>query len=150
MRKKWWLVLALIVLLGTLPAPIQAHSWTIQGYHVVRAGETLYAIGRAYATRPDAIAAANGMANPNQLWVGTRLAIPVAPWSPIPPGPVAQRQFGGSEDPTPVCRLYHTVRYGETLTRISLMYGVNMWTIAAANRIYNLNLIYAGQVLCIP
>jgi len=42
------------------------------------------------------------------------------------------------------------VRYGETLTRIGYMYGVSIWAIAAANHIYNLNLIYAGQVLCIP
>ena len=62
---------------------------------------------------------------------------------------MAVRQFSDSE-PTPACRYYHTVRYGETLTRIGYMYGVSMWTIAAANHIYNLNLIYAGQVLCIP
>ncbi len=150
MRRKWLLLLALVVLIGALPTPSQAAGWTIQGYHVVRVGETLYAIGRAYAARPEAIAAANGIANPNRLWVGMRLAIPVAPWSPIPPGPIATPQFGGSEDPTPACRHYHTVRYGETLTRISYLYGVSMWTIAAANHIYNLNLIYAGQVLCIP
>ncbi|MDY0018764.1 MAG: LysM peptidoglycan-binding domain-containing protein [Anaerolineae bacterium] len=127
----------------------------IQGYHVVRQGETLYSIGRAYATHPQAIAASNHILNPNRLYVGTRIAIPVAPWSPIPAGPIAQRQFtpGGSTTPTPVvpiCRYTHTVRFGETLTGIGLRYGTTVWAIARANGIRNLNLIYAGQSLCIP
>lgn len=150
MRKKLLLALALVIVLSTLPAAALATGWSIQGYHIVRPGESLYAIGRAYATRPEVIAAVNGIANPNRLWVGQRLAIPVAPWSPIPPGPVAVRQFDDSEEPTLTCRYYHTVRYGETLTRIGYMYGVSIWAIAAANHIYNLNLIYAWQVLCIP
>lgn len=151
MRKKWFLLASLMVVIGMLPSTILAAGWDIQGYHSVRAGETLYSIGRAYATRPEVIATVNGISTPNRLWVGQRLAIPVAPWSPIPAGPIAVRQFGGgSTDPTPTCRYWHAVRYGETLTRISYMYGVNMWAIAAANRLYNLNLIYAGQVLCIP
>jgi lysozyme len=136
----------------TSPPP---SSCTIQGYHTVRAGETLYSIGRAYATRPSAIASCNGIVNPSKLYVGTKLAIPVAPWSPIPPGPVAHRQFtpGGAPPPPPPapgCRYYHTIRYGETLTLIAARYGVSIWTIARANNIYNLNLIYAGDVLCIP
>lgn len=120
----------------------------ILGYHVVRWGETLYAVGRAYGVRPDAIALCNGIINPNLIRAGTTLAIPNAPWSPIPPGPVAIPQFGPG--PGTACRYYHTVRWGENLFRISLRYGVSMWTIAEANRIYNLNYIWAGQVLCIP
>lgn len=45
---------------------------------------------------------------------------------------------------------YHVVQYGETLGRIAARYGTNVWAIAAANNIYNLNHIYAGQVLLIP
>jgi hypothetical protein len=39
---------------------------------------------------------------------------------------------------------------GETLTGISLWYGVSMWHIAECNGIYNLNYIRSGDVLCIP
>lgn len=119
----------------------------ILGYHVVQPGETLYAIGRAYGVRPDGIAACNSIVNPNRLYAGTRLAIPNIPWWPIPPGPVARRQFGGA---APTCRYYHTVQWGETLFRISMRYGVSVWAIAQANTIYNLNYIRTGQVLCIP
>lgn len=148
MRTRKWLVLLVVALLvGLFPATALADGG-IQGYHVVRPGETLYAIGRAYATQPGAIATANGIANMNALPVGLQLAIPVAPWSPIPPGPVAQRQFGAQ--PQPTCRYQHTIIWGETLTVIAWHYSVNLWDIARANHIYNLNLIYAGQTLCIP
>ncbi len=46
--------------------------------------------------------------------------------------------------------VYHRVQYGETLGSIAHKYGVTVWAIAQANGIYNLNLIYAGQVLLIP
>jgi putative chitinase len=45
---------------------------------------------------------------------------------------------------------FHTVRYGETLFALSRLYGVNPWTIARTNGLFNPNIIFAGQVLCIP
>ncbi|MCI0394244.1 MAG: LysM peptidoglycan-binding domain-containing protein [Chloroflexi bacterium] len=44
----------------------------------------------------------------------------------------------------------HTVATGETLLQISLLYGVSVADIAAANNIADENLIVAGQVLVIP
>jgi hypothetical protein len=44
----------------------------------------------------------------------------------------------------------HVVQPGETLFRIALRYGVDMYTLARVNGIVNLNLIFAGQVLIIP
>ena len=48
------------------------------------------------------------------------------------------------------CVAYHTVRFGDTLNSISRLYGVSVQALMAANNIYNPNLIYAGQTLCIP
>ncbi len=127
----------------------------VQGYHIVQRGETLYAIARAYATNPYAIGACNPTINPRRIHASNHLAIPYAPWTP-PPGPTAVRQFGPNLIPAPVptpapgCRALHTVQAGETLTAIGLKYNANIWDIARANRIYNLHLINAGQVLCIP
>jgi len=45
---------------------------------------------------------------------------------------------------------YHYVRYGETLSSIGRLYGVNAYAIARANGLPNPNRIYAGQVLLIP
>jgi len=50
----------------------------------------------------------------------------------------------------PACEpIYHYVRYGETLSSIGRLYGVNPYAIARANGLANPNYIYAGQVLLI-
>lgn len=47
--------------------------------------------------------------------------------------------------------VYHTVRYGETLSVIALNYGVTVYDILVANpQIVNPNLIYYGTVIFIP
>lgn len=144
---------------GITPTPVPSTASgtdcnAIQGYHIVQRGETLYSIGRAYATLPQAIARCNALVNPGIVHNSNRLAIPTAPWVPVPAGPVAQRQFTpGSGVPAPQptsCRYTHIVQPQETLTRIGLHYGVNIWAIARENQIYNLHLIYSGQQLCIP
>ena len=55
---------------------------------------------------------------------------------PLPPSP-------------PTCRALYTVVRGDTLLGIARRFGVNVFTLAARNSIFNLNLIYVGQVLCI-
>ncbi|MGB3713064.1 MAG: LysM peptidoglycan-binding domain-containing protein [Candidatus Promineifilaceae bacterium] len=44
----------------------------------------------------------------------------------------------------------YTVQYGDTLSAISLRFGVSVQAIANANNIINPNYIYAGQTLIIP
>jgi LysM repeat protein len=44
--------------------------------HVVQPGETIFAIGRLYGVSPDAIIAANNLANPNMIQPGETLIIP--------------------------------------------------------------------------
>ena len=46
--------------------------------------------------------------------------------------------------------IVHVVQPGENLYRISLKYNVPVQTIAQANGITNVNLIYVGQRLVIP
>ena len=68
-----------------------------------------------------------------------------------PTGTFPPRPDGGRSSESPVaCSNYHTVKFGENLYRIGLMYGMTWTPIARANNIENPNRIYAGQVLCIP
>jgi nucleoid-associated protein YgaU len=123
----------------------------ILGYHTVRYGESLFCIGRAYAVSPWAIASQNGIGYPYWARIGQRLAIPYVPWRYIPAGPVCARQFGGgTPPPPPSCRVTYTVRPGDTLYAIAWRYQANVWAIVIANNIHNPNLIFPGQVLCIP
>jgi LysM repeat protein len=140
------------------PGPTPTHTPTpsvtptpppgVLGHHIVRSGEWLYCIGRAYGVDPDAIATQNRILNPNVIQPGKKLKIPNVPRT-LPPGRVCPRQFDGGTPP-PACRWYHTVAPGENLYRIALRYDVSMWAIAEANHIFNLHYIRAGQVLCIP
>lgn len=45
-------------------------------YHVVQPGDTLLTIAVTYGTTVEAIVQANGLPNPNYIWVGQRLIIP--------------------------------------------------------------------------
>ncbi|MBC7225190.1 MAG: LysM peptidoglycan-binding domain-containing protein, partial [Anaerolineae bacterium] len=45
-------------------------------YHVVQPGDTLLTIAVQYGTTVEAIVQANGLPNPNYIWVGQRLVIP--------------------------------------------------------------------------
>lgn len=58
---------------GYYPAPEYGAP---AGTHTVAPGETLYSIARRYGISAEAIAEANGLANPNQLFVGQVLYLP--------------------------------------------------------------------------
>jgi LysM repeat protein len=136
-----------LLLTSAAPAHAKPAEYTTIGIHVVRSGETLYCIGRAYGVSPWAIASHNGLAAPSLIYVGQRLAIPNA-YASLPAGRTCTRQFGATTGCA--CASYHTVKSGENLYRVSLRYGVDMWHIARCNRLLNLNLIRTGGVLCIP
>jgi LysM repeat protein len=74
--------------------------------------------------------------------------------SPILPTGVTQPTYATqptyTTQPAIAGQRTHLVQRGENLFRISLRYGVNMYTLARVNGIVNINLIYAGQVLIIP
>lgn len=48
------------------------------------------------------------------------------------------------------CIKYHLVQPGENLFRIGLQYGLTVEAVMQANGLYNPNVVYAGQSLCIP
>jgi murein DD-endopeptidase MepM/ murein hydrolase activator NlpD len=145
-------LIILAVLLTLLPvtasvAYAKPSEWNVICNHVVKSGETVYCIARAYGVDPSAIAAQNGLVNPNLIYPGQTLAIPDA-YASIPAGPTCAAQCPAA--PSCTCASYHLIITGENLYRISLKYGVSMWRIAECNGIYNLNYIRAGDTLCIP
>ena len=126
------LALALSLLFTSVAAA--APSRADGGYwYSVRAGDTLFSIGRSAGVNPWTLAQVNGLANPNRIYAGQWLWIPVS--TPPPP---------------PRCGYYQTVYPGQTLFSIGRATGISPWIIASANGLYNPNLIYAGQSLWIP
>ena len=106
--------------------------------HVVQPGETLFRISQQYGVSVDAIAAANGITNVNQLNVGQQLTIPSG-------------DTAGSGAPPPATgEQTHVVQPGENLFRIALRYGLTTAELAQYNGIANPNQIEVGQVIRIP
>ncbi|MBL8145397.1 MAG: LysM peptidoglycan-binding domain-containing protein [Anaerolineae bacterium] len=113
--------------------------------HTVQAGENLFRISLRYNTTVDAIAAANGIVNPQLIVVGQVLTIPGC----------GSGGGGGGTVPPPSSGLQpgeqmHVVRQNETLMTISLQYGVPVASIASRNALSNPNLIFINQELIIP
>ncbi|MGD2207585.1 MAG: LysM peptidoglycan-binding domain-containing protein, partial [Anaerolineae bacterium] len=189
MRAKLVRVVVMALLLTELfliAGPVQADT-----IHVVKRGETLYAIARRYSVSVQAIVNANGLHNPNFIWVGQRLRIPCcgAP-APSPSAGyviyvvkrcdtlaaiawrygvtvnaivqangirnpnfiwVGQRlRIPATAPPRPAKPIVHVVQRGEILAAIAWRYGVTVWDIVAANGLRNPNFIWVGQRLIIP
>ncbi|MEM9470629.1 MAG: peptidoglycan DD-metalloendopeptidase family protein [Pseudomonadota bacterium] len=113
------------VAFANAPAPraqVQSGSRN-NGVHVVRRGETLYSLGRAYEMRPHKIAAHNGLSMNSGLSIGQRIRIPgngiqspvadSAP-APLPPRQVATRTPDYLDQAAPVTRQPAPVMQQET------------------------------------
>ena len=110
-------------------------------WHTVQRGDTLSSIARTYGTTWQAIAQANDISNPSQIYAGQRLKVPKSGSS-----------SGSSSGGTAACRYRHTVQRGEWVWQIARNYGVSPYAILKANNMSlpQASTIYAGMVLCIP
>lgn len=119
----------------TTPTPTQAPSPTGSVTHVIQRGENLFRIALRYGTTVQAVAGANGIANPALIYTGQVLTIPSS--GTAPPSP-------------PAGETTYTVQPGDNLFRIALRYNVSYLYLAQYNGIANPSHIYVGQVLRIP
>ena len=163
--RKVVLILGLLLLMQTawVPAGFAAAPPGEGSWHTVRWGETLFSIGREFGVNPYRICSANGLHDCDYVWAGQSLWIPRGYDGYGQPGygygqpgygqpGYGQPGYGqpGWDGGYGGCSRRYTVRSGDTLYGIGRMHGVGAWQLAAANGIYNLNMIYAGQCLCIP
>lgn len=103
--------------------------------YVVKPGDTLYSIALAYGVTVQAIASANGIANPNYIYAGQTLVIPGCGGTGQPQPPTSGDCFS------------YTVQAGDTLSSIAWAYGDTVAGLTYRNGIVNPNLIRAGQTL---
>lgn len=132
-----------LLLLGMALAPsVVAQETTVT--HTVRAGENLYMIADRYDVTVRAIMRANNLRNPNVIYVGQRLVIPIRV-AATPTAIVAATAVPVVEE-----EQVHVVARGETLFAIATRYGVSVGELMRANNLRNANLIRPGQRLVIP
>ncbi|MFN8596027.1 MAG: LysM peptidoglycan-binding domain-containing protein [Anaerolineae bacterium] len=154
MKRIWqiWLISGLLVTLivSAFPvAPVAAQDSSATVY-VVQAGDTLSSIARRYGVTAADLASANGLLNPNLIYVGQRLRIPTAATITTPKPTAAPTTSPAKTSNPPATNRIHVVQSGETLFRIATQYGTSVQAIANANTLSNIALIYVGQQLIIP
>lgn len=130
--------LASLVIGGTVqpppPAPAPPPPAQTGDTWVVRAGDTLSRIASAWNVTVSAVAAANGIANPDLIYVGQ----------------VIHRPGTGGAAPTPQPGTRYQIRPGDTLSGIAQRHGTTVAVLVALNHISNPNRIYAGNWIYLP
>lgn len=105
---------------------------------IIPYGATLSELAIEYNTTVARLVELNNISNPNLIYAGNTLVVPVS---------------GGSSNSSNNCsnstRTY-IVQRGDTLSQIALNFGTTINAIASVNNIRNVNLIYTGQTLYIP
>ena len=141
--------LALLLTLAVLLQPAVSHAAPLGAdtvVYVVKPGDTLRSIAAANGTTISAIVRANNMANPDVIYPGQRLTIPVRSGG----APKAAPAPTAATKPTAGASVYHTVKLGDTLEKVARAYGTTAAAISSANGITNPDLIWVGQKLLIP
>ncbi|MGE5138043.1 MAG: LysM peptidoglycan-binding domain-containing protein [Rudaea sp.] len=122
------------LLMTATPAMAAPPTWAggsgCSQFYVVHWGDNLYRIAMYFGTTYWNLMQLNGLSNPNFIYAGQTLCVRAG--APAPTG------------------FRYVVQPGDTLLSIARHFGLNVWTLAAANHIFNLNRIYAGQCLFIP
>jgi len=110
--------------------------------YVVQQGDVLDLIAQRFGVTIESLRAYNNLAVSDAIFAGDVLIIP-------PTGGVSA-QTTTTVIPRTTVNGYYTVRAGDTMFAIAASFNVNVYTLAQANGILNLNSIYAGQFLYIP
>ncbi len=136
--RNWMLIgfIALSIALNNPIGPVTAQEKT-QTIYIVQPGDTLDSIARRYDRAVMDLATANGLINPQLVFVGQKLVIPAAP--------KATAQSGAP----PAKRLY-VVRPDDTLFSIALKYDTTQRSWIAVNQLDQAGFVVPGQQLIIP
>jgi murein DD-endopeptidase MepM/ murein hydrolase activator NlpD len=127
-----------------------------ESVHIVQAGESLSVIALRYGITAQQIAQANSITDINRIYAGQHLLIPSGGGAVSGATSAATSGTESAAATTSVASaaaassITHTVRLGDTLYRISLIYGVPVDEIIAANSLSDPNALTVGQGLRIP
>ena len=109
------------------------HEYTIQD------GDTLFKLAEKFNTTVDDLVKLNGIQDPDKIWAGNILKIPVFPVTLPMPKP-------DSDDST----VKYVVQEGDTLWKIAKRFNVPLADIINLNRLCDPDCIYPEQVIIIP
>jgi LysM repeat protein len=120
-----------VVLVATLL--VTAAPAGAQTVVTVEAGDSLSAIAVEHGTTVSALMAANGISDPDRVYMGQRLVIP-----------------GAGATPTTLPTMVVVVQRGDSLSAIAAEYGVTLSALIDANNITDPDTVHVGQELLVP
>lgn len=130
--------------------------------YVVQRGDNLFRIALSYGLTTDDLAAANGISNTSQIFVGQRLVIPIddaespgtsgTPQATPTSSATAIIDIPVESEETPVATSAqtYTVQRGDTLFSIATRNNTTVNELVALNNLANANNIFVGQELILP
>lgn len=115
--------------------------------HTIQPGETLSGIAQSYGVPLDELMALNSIVDPDAIYWGQILVLPVDDATANQPPPeISIDPAAPTEDATEPPTT-HVVQRGETLTAIAQLYGVTLDELMAINGVANADAIVIGQTL---
>lgn len=111
------------------PPTNETNNQTMQ--YVVKRGDTLSEIAQEYNTTVNQLVSLNNIKNPNLIYVGQTLKIPISSTT------TQEEICTGS--------IIYTVKRGDTLSEIAQKYNTTVSELVSLNNIKNPNLIYVNQ-----
>ncbi len=143
MRRTCGLPLVLVLVFLQLSGPVWASRGTGQAgqsaeppketYHVVQRGETLFSIAQRYGSTVEAVAHANGLHDPSNIYVGQRLKIP-----------------GGGVAGDLQATTSYVVQAGDSLIGIAKRHATPWRRLARLNLLVSPDALPPGQVIRVP
>jgi polysaccharide biosynthesis protein PslG len=139
--------------------------------YTVVAGDTLFRVALRYGLTTAELGAANGITNPNLIYIGQTLVIPAKATGTATPGatgttvattlvptlnpiatatPVPPTATATSTPIVPMGTTNYTVVSGDTLYRVAVKFKTTVGELQRLNNLSNINVIIIGQTLLVP
>lgn len=122
------------------PTPVVVTQTPVAVRYIVQAGDTLNGIADRFSVTLESLRAYNNLAVGAAIFPNDALLIPPTGGVTTPVVTTPRTAVNG----------YYTVRVGDTMFAIASSFNLNVYALAQANGILNLNSIYTGQALRIP
>lgn len=117
---------------GTTPPATCPTGFTT---YIIRAGDTLYSIALRFNTTVAILLQANPGINPNALFIGQTICVPVV----APPPTTCPTGF-----------TTYVIAAGDTLYSIAIRFNTTVAILLQANPGINPNALFIGQTICVP